>query len=150
MHLLDRIRAAADRATARLALVGADPLDDEDLRARKALLVLISVLILPVAALWGALYLAFGSPVGVVPLLYFGILFGAIGVFSRTRDFSWLLRVGQVALLVAPSRSAAPSCSRCSPCSPASAAMRWRRPGRSRPRPKTSCSTSCRARSPTG
>ena len=67
MHVLDRFRAAADRVTARLALVGADPLDDEDLRARKALLVLISVLILPVAALWGALYLAFGSPVGVVP-----------------------------------------------------------------------------------
>ena len=50
---------------ARLALVGADPHDDEDLRARKALLVLISVLILPVAALWGVLYLALGSPVGV-------------------------------------------------------------------------------------
>jgi hypothetical protein len=37
-----------------VALVGADPNDDEDWRARKALLVLISVLILPVAALWGA------------------------------------------------------------------------------------------------
>jgi adenylate cyclase len=41
---------------ARLALIGADPRDDDDLRARKALLVLISVLILPVAALWGGLY----------------------------------------------------------------------------------------------
>jgi hypothetical protein len=51
MHLLNRIRAAADRITARLTLVGADPHDDEDLRARKALLILISVLILPVAAL---------------------------------------------------------------------------------------------------
>ena len=89
MHLADRIRAAADR----LALIGADPRDDEDLRARKALLVLISVLILPVAALWGALYLALGSPVGVVPLVYFGVLLGAIAVFSRTRDFPWLLRV---------------------------------------------------------
>jgi hypothetical protein len=74
MLVWTRIRAAADRVTARLTLVGADPDDDEDLRARKALLVLISVLILPVAALWGALYLAFGSPVGVVPLVYFGIL----------------------------------------------------------------------------
>jgi hypothetical protein len=43
MHLLDRIRAAADRLTARLTLVGADSRDDEDLRDRKALLVLISV-----------------------------------------------------------------------------------------------------------
>jgi hypothetical protein len=108
MHLPGRIRAAADRVTARLTLVGADPDDDADLAARKALLVLISVLILPVAALWGALYLAFGSPVGVVPLVYFGILLGAIAVFSRTRDFSWLLRVGQVDILLAPTLSMIP------------------------------------------
>jgi adenylate cyclase len=108
MHLLDRIRAAAGRAVARLALVGADPHDDEDLRARKALLVLISVLILPVAAIWGALYLAFGSPVGVVPLVYFGVLLGAIAVFSRTRDFPRLLRVGQVDILLAPTLSMIP------------------------------------------
>ena len=108
MHLLDRIRAGLAHVTARLALVGADPQDDEDLRARKALLVLISVLILPVAALWGALYLAFGSPVGVVPIVYFGVLLGAIAVFSRTRDFSWLLRVGQVDILLAPTLSMIP------------------------------------------
>jgi adenylate cyclase len=108
MHLLDRIRAAVDRAIARLSLVGANPHDDEDLRARKALLVLISVLILPIAALWGVLYLAFGSPVGVVPLVYFGVLLGAIVVFSRTRDFPWLLRVGQVAILLAPTLSMIP------------------------------------------
>ena len=108
MHLLHRIRAAADRVIARLSLVGADPRDDEDLRARKALLVLISALILPVAALWGALYLAFGSPVGVVPLVYFGVLLGAIVVFSRTRDFPWLLRVSQVAILLAPTLSMIP------------------------------------------
>src|ERR671912_768047 len=108
MRLLDRIRTAAGRVNARLALVGADPNDDEDLRARKALLVLISVLILPVAALWGALYLAFGSPVGVVPLLYFVILLGAIAVFSRTRDFQRLLLVGQVDILLAPTLSMIP------------------------------------------
>src|SRR4026209_1558225 len=105
---MGRTRAAKDRVIARLALVGADPNDDEDLRARKALLVLISVLILPVSALWGALYLAFGSPVGVVPLVYFGILLGAIAVFSRTRDFPWLLRVGQVDILLAPTLSMIP------------------------------------------
>src|ERR687887_2739328 len=108
MHFLDWARAAANRVTARLTLVGADPGDDDDLRARKALLVLISVLILPVAALWAALYLAFGSPVGVVPLLYFGVLLGAIVVFSRTRNFPWLLRVGQVDILLAPTLSMIP------------------------------------------
>jgi adenylate cyclase len=108
MHLLDRMRGAADRVAVRVMLVGADPRDDEDLRARKALLVLISVLILPVAALWGALYLALGSPVGVVPLVYFTVLLGAIVVFSRTRDFPWFLRVGQVAILLAPTLSMIP------------------------------------------
>jgi guanylate cyclase len=97
-----------DRAIARLTVLGADPHDDEDLRARKALLVLISVLILPVAALWGALYLGFGSPVGVVPLVYFGVLLGGIAVFSRTRDFPRLLRLNQVDILFAPTLSMIP------------------------------------------
>jgi adenylate cyclase len=102
------MRAATNRLVARLALVGADPRDDEDLRARKALLVLISVLILPVAALWGALYLAFGSPVGVVPLVYFAVLLAGIVVFARTRDFPRLLLVGQVDILLAPTLSMIP------------------------------------------
>jgi len=93
---------------ARLALIGADPHDDEDTRASKALLVLISVLILPVSLLWAALYLAFGSPVGWVPLGYFVVLLGAIVVFSRTRNFDQFLYVGQVAILFAPTLSMVP------------------------------------------
>jgi len=96
------------RAIERLKQIGADPADDEDLQARKALLVLISVLILPVAALWAALYLSFGSPVGWAPVAYFGVLAGSVAVFSRTRNFLWLLRVGQVAILFAPTLSMIP------------------------------------------
>jgi guanylate cyclase len=92
----------------RVAGIGADRRDDEDLRARKALLVLISVLILPIAALWGALYLAFGSPVGVAPLVYFAVLLGAIVLFARTHDFPQLLLVGQIAILLAPTLSMIP------------------------------------------
>jgi adenylate cyclase len=91
-----------------LARIGADPQDDDDTRASKALLVLISVLILPVALLWSALYLAFGSRVGWVPLGYFAVLLSAIVVFSRTRNFSRLLRVNQVAILFAPTLSMIP------------------------------------------
>jgi adenylate cyclase len=93
---------------ARLARIGADPRDDDETRASKALLVLISVLILPVALLWGALYLALGSPVGYVPLVYFAVLLGAIGVFSRTHDFEQLLHVGLVDILLAPTLSMIP------------------------------------------
>jgi guanylate cyclase len=91
-----------------LAGIGADPQDDEDTRAGKALLVLISVLILPVSLLWAGLYLAFGSWVGWVPLAYFVVLLASIVVFSRTRNFDTLLRTGQVAILLAPTLSMAP------------------------------------------
>jgi adenylate cyclase len=97
-----------DRVLAHLAQIGADPRDDDDTRASKALLVLISVLILPVALTWSGLYLAFGSPVGWVPLGYFMVLLGAIVVFSRTRNFRWLLRVNQVDILFAPTLSMIP------------------------------------------
>ena len=103
-----RIRSVCDRVLARLARVGADPQDDDETRAGKALLVLISVLILPVALLWAALYLAFGSPVGWVPLAYFATLMAATVVFSRTRDFGRFLRTGQVAILFAPTLSMVP------------------------------------------
>jgi guanylate cyclase len=93
---------------AHVARIGADPQDDEDTRAGKALLVLISVLILPISLLWASLYLAFGSPVGWVPLAYFAVLLASIAVFSRTRNFGTLLRVGQVAILLAPTLSMAP------------------------------------------
>ena len=108
MSSIDRARNLAGVAAARLAQVGSDPSDDADTRAAKALLVLISVLVLPIAFLWGVLYLAFGSPVGFVPLVYFALLLGAIGVFSRTRDFGQLLRVNLVDILLAPTLSMIP------------------------------------------
>jgi adenylate cyclase len=77
-----------DKAAARLARIGADPRDDEDLRQKKALVVLLAVLILPVSLVWGASYLAFGSRVGVLPFIYFVISVGSLVVFSRTRSFA--------------------------------------------------------------
>jgi guanylate cyclase len=98
----------AEALLARAARIGADPGDDEDTRSSKGLLVLISLLILPVSVLWGVLYLAFGSAVGLVPLLYAAILVGAIAVFARTRDFPMLLRVNQLDILLAPTLSMIP------------------------------------------
>jgi guanylate cyclase len=93
---------------ARLEAVGADHRDDETMKRRKALLVLISVLILPIAVLWGGLYLIFGSWVGYVPLAYALILLGAIVAFVRTRNFALLLRVNLVDILLAPTLSMIP------------------------------------------
>ncbi len=102
------IRSLLDRLLSRLTQIGADPQDDDDTRASKTLLVLISVLILPISLLWAALYLAFGSPVGWVPLVYFAILLAAIVVFSRTGDFGRFLLIGQIAILLAPTLSMIP------------------------------------------
>jgi adenylate cyclase len=74
-----------------LARIGADARDDEELRQKKALLVLLAILILPVSVVWGSLYLGFGSPVGVVPFVYFAVSLGSLVVFARTRRFHRLL-----------------------------------------------------------
>lgn len=87
---------------ARLARIGADPRDDEDLRHKKALLVLLAILIAPVSAVWGILYLAFGSPVGIAPFVYFAISVASLVVFARTRSFRFLLVVQLLDILVAP------------------------------------------------
>jgi len=65
-----RIRTSFTALLERLAKIGADPSDDSDTRQSKALLVLLSVLILPVSVVWGVLYLALGAWVGIVPLVY--------------------------------------------------------------------------------
>jgi guanylate cyclase len=72
---------------ARLSQIGADPRDDQDLRQKKALLVLLAVLILPVSLVWGTCYLAFGSRVGVLPFIYFAVSIGSLVVFARNRSF---------------------------------------------------------------
>ena len=103
------VSGAAIAVLERLGRVGADPLDDDDLRARKALLVQISVLILPrrrdlgraVSRLRLARRLGRRSPTSP-------ILLGAIVLFSRTRAFSQLLRIGQVDILFAPTLSMIP------------------------------------------
>ena len=70
-----------------LTRIGADPRDDEDLRQKKSLLVLLAVLVLPVSIIWGTWYLAFGSPVGFIPFVYFVVSVGSLLIFAKTKDF---------------------------------------------------------------
>jgi guanylate cyclase len=88
--------------TTALARIGADPRDDEELRQKKALLVLVAVLIAPVSVVWGILYLALGSAVGIAPLVYFAISVASLVVFARTKSFRFLLVVQLLDILVAP------------------------------------------------
>src|SRR5262245_633750 len=91
----------------RAARIGADPEDSDDVRLRKALLVLVCVLILPISITWGAIYLALGAWAGLVAWLYTIVSLAAIAIFSRTRDCDWLLRVELVNILLAPTVSMA-------------------------------------------
>jgi guanylate cyclase len=81
------------RVATALNRIGADPADDEDLRHRKALLVRLAVLILPVSVVWGSLYLAFDAAVGIVPFIYFAVSVASLAVFARTKSFRFLLVV---------------------------------------------------------
>jgi guanylate cyclase len=54
------------------------------------------------------MYLAFGSPVGYVPLLYFAVSLGSIALFAHTRDFGLLLRIQLVDIVLAPTLSMIP------------------------------------------
>jgi guanylate cyclase len=102
------LRSRLDAVLSRLADVGADPTDDEETRLRKALLVLIAVLILPIAITWAILYLTFGAWSGSVAVLYAAISVTSIAAFARTRDFATLLRVQLAAILLAPTLSMIP------------------------------------------
>ena len=81
------------RPAALLARIGADPEDDEDLRQKKALLVLLAILILPVSVVWGGLYLGFHEPVGVIPFVYFAVSVSSLAIFARNRNFHLFLNI---------------------------------------------------------
>ena len=80
-----------DRVVARMARLGAVPEDDEEVRERKTLLVLLALLILPVSVVWGSVYLAFGSPLGYLPFIYLAVSIGSLVLFARTGNFRLLL-----------------------------------------------------------
>jgi guanylate cyclase len=96
------VRSRIGDWTGALARIGADPQDDEELRQKKALLVRLAVLIAPVSVVWGILYLAFGSWVGIAPLVYCAISIASLAVFARTKNFRFLLVVQLLDILVAP------------------------------------------------
>ena len=97
----DRFKRLLDRT----ANVGADPLDDHDTRLRKALLVRIAILILPISLLWTALYLSYGAWSGSVAFLYAVISVASIAQFARTGNFNLLLRIQLTDILLAPTLS---------------------------------------------
>jgi guanylate cyclase len=91
-----------------ISRIGADPRDDEDMRLRKVLLVLVVLIILPISLVWGTVYLFLGSPVGYVPFVYFFVSVGALVLFARTHNFEAFLWIELANILISPTVSAIP------------------------------------------
>jgi adenylate cyclase len=92
-----------------LGRIGVDPGDDLDTRRRKALLVYVAVLILPISLVWGTLYLALGAPSGVVAFGYAVVSIVSIALFARTRKFEILLWIQLLNITLAPTLSMWPT-----------------------------------------
>ena len=91
----------------RAARIGADPRDSQEARRRKALLVLLSLLILPIAVVWAVIFLALGAWAGIIAVGYVLVSIGALVIFSRTRDTERLLTTELLDILLAPTVSMA-------------------------------------------
>jgi adenylate cyclase len=91
-----RLRTFAERAVS----LGSDPRDSRDVRERKALLVGVSLMVLPAGVIWGALYWAFDER-GAALLPWAYVLLSAVFliVFAWTRSFRFL-RAAELALIL--------------------------------------------------
>jgi adenylate cyclase len=102
------VRAFLDRTLTRLALVGADPSDDEETRLRKSLLVLIAILIWPISIIWATLFIALGSWTGWFAAGYLVISVASVGLYARTRNARVFRRIQELDILIAPTISMIP------------------------------------------
>ena len=87
----------------RILSIGADPGDSADERFRRRLLVGVSLLILPVAFVWGCLYWAFDEhKVALTPWAYVAGSAISLAAFARTRNFAFLRTAQFLLILIAP------------------------------------------------
>jgi guanylate cyclase len=85
---------------ARVARIGADPADDDDLRLQKSLLVLCAFPFMVAGAAWGLMYALLGEPLaGAIPLTYSFISFLSIIHFGLTRRYQFF-RFSQLLLIL--------------------------------------------------
>lgn len=85
---------------ARVARIGADPTDDDDLRLQKSLLVLCAFPFMVAGVAWGLMYVLFGEPLaGAIPLTYSFISFLSIIHFGLTRRYQFF-RFSQLLLIL--------------------------------------------------
>jgi class 3 adenylate cyclase len=83
--------------------IGTDPGDEEDLRLRKALVVVTALFMSAMGLLWAAIYLVGGEPgAAAFPLMYSVLSFLSIAIFSVTRQLGAFANSQLLLILVLP------------------------------------------------
>ena len=89
-----------DRLLGLAATIGEDPSDTDEMRLRKALLVVLGLLISLLAVGWGLIYIIFGEPLGgAIPLTYTVLSLASVVLFTLTRRYDWF-RFAQLGLML--------------------------------------------------
>jgi signal transduction histidine kinase/CheY-like chemotaxis protein len=84
----------------RIASIGSDILDDEELRLQKTLLILCSIPFIIAGIIWGILYLYFGeNEAAIIPFAYSLTSFISLVFFGLTRRFG-IFRFSQLCLIL--------------------------------------------------
>jgi adenylate cyclase len=98
--LRPELKQFANNAVSLLARIGADPDDDDELRLKKSLLVLGSVLFLFAGFGWGVMYFFFGARLaGAIPFSYGVISLLSVTLFGVTRRYRFF-RFSQLILIL--------------------------------------------------
>jgi class 3 adenylate cyclase len=91
--------AATRRWIDRLASLGVDPADPDELRLQKVTLTLAAITVSVLAIVWVGTYVALGLPFSAaIPFAYQVVSIASLAVFARTRNYR-LFRVSQLSLI---------------------------------------------------
>jgi len=94
------IKQLIRNALTRVASIGADPGDDDDIRLQKSLLVICAFPFMLAGVLWGLLYIFSMEPIaGAIPLGYSLISLFSIIYFGQTRQYAFF-RFSQLTLIL--------------------------------------------------
>lgn len=90
----------ATRFIERLAFLGVDPADGDELRLQKVTLTLAAMTVVVLAVVWVGTYLALGLPVpAAIPFTYQVVSITSLTVFARTKGYRFL-RFSQLVLII--------------------------------------------------
>src|SRR5262245_53853643 len=96
----NRLQDWMERTLPKVARIGSDPTDDDDIRLQKALLVICALPFMIAGWVWGLMYFFFREPLaGAIPFSYGIVSLLSILYFARTRQYAFF-RFSQLLLIL--------------------------------------------------